>query len=109
MPTLKYKDWSITTHPADEGFLAVLVDPDGNKLNGPRICLPSSESAEYYAQKIINWQIALEERRRTVARPAPMTARLPNTRLSPSGQLQLSNCTMGTTQANVGANNESTA
>ena len=98
MHSLKYKDWSITTHPADEGFLAVLVDPEGNKLNGPRICLPSSESAEYYAQRFINWQIALEERRRTAGRHVPVTTRLPNTRLSPSGLLQLSSCVTGTTQ-----------
>jgi hypothetical protein len=67
---MKYKDWTIATHQANEGFLAVLVDPQGKKLDKPRICLPSPESAEHYAQKFINWHIKLEERRLKAERPA---------------------------------------
>lgn len=60
---MKYKNWTITTHQANRGFLAILFDPNGERLKGPLICLPSSELAEYYAQKFINWRIKLEERR----------------------------------------------
>ncbi|WP_164929284.1 hypothetical protein [Gloeobacter violaceus] len=94
---MKYKDWTITTQRANVGFLAILVDPDGKELDEPYICLPSPESAEYYAQRLINWYITLEQQRRTVKRSVPTTTRLLNTRLSPSGRLQLSNRVMGTT------------
>ncbi len=70
---MKYKDWTIATHRAEEGFLAVLVDPHGKKLDGPRICLPSPESAEHYAQKFINWHVKLEERRLMAGRSARAT------------------------------------
>ncbi|MBC8123220.1 MAG: hypothetical protein H7Y22_15455 [Gemmatimonadaceae bacterium] len=61
---MKYRGWTITTlttRQVGEGFLAVLVDPNGKKLDGPRICLPSSESAEHYARKFIDWSITLRQ------------------------------------------------
>ncbi|MBC8123295.1 MAG: hypothetical protein H7Y22_15845 [Gemmatimonadaceae bacterium] len=71
---MNYKNWTITTHQANEGFLAVLIDPQGKKLDRPRVCLPSPESAEHYAQKFINWYVKLEERRLMAERSARATA-----------------------------------
>jgi hypothetical protein len=59
-----YKDWTINIREINGGFTAFLIDSTGKKFDEVVICLPSAESAEQYAHKVINWWIKLEEQRK---------------------------------------------
>jgi hypothetical protein len=64
MESETYKDWTINIREANGGFAAFLIDSNGKKFDEVVICLPSAESAEQYAHKVINWWIKLEEQRK---------------------------------------------
>jgi hypothetical protein len=58
-----YNGWTINIRESKGGFRAFLVDASGKAFNEVVICMPSVESAEHYAHKVINWSIKLEEQR----------------------------------------------
>jgi len=57
-----YKGWTIIVRESKGGFAALLVDTKGRKFEGAVICMPTSESAEQFAHKMINWSILLEKK-----------------------------------------------
>jgi hypothetical protein len=62
MEPATYKGWTIIVRESKGGFAALLVDTKGRKFEGAVICMPTAESAEQFAHKMINWSIRLEEK-----------------------------------------------